>query len=268
MLGELDISRTPLEIFYKDVDKVDNITFIQLRREGFGGSDAGVLLGVNPYQSIEELLMSKIPQPPTQNELMVGLNPAVQAGTELEPLVIKHMEEVFKRPVIKPVDMYHFKDYPYLAMNFDGVLDIEDRYIPDEVKVVTLRGARHYQPHIAWYRDTLGFGIIPEDISTLNVPIQTKADHYGIPAYYYTQVQQEMLALNAPYAYLTAYFQKTGESCMFYIWKDQAVQNQIILQGWKAWQKVEEMRRIYCRPTAGSESTLTEPLPLIPPGKE
>ena len=55
---ELDLNRIPLEIAVADIDSVSKEEFTQLRRQGFGGSDSSVLVGVNPFSTITDLIKS------------------------------------------------------------------------------------------------------------------------------------------------------------------------------------------------------------------
>ena len=54
----------------------------------------------------------------------------------------------------------------------------------------------------------------------IKIHIQETAQAYGIPPYYYTQLQQQLLALNAPFGYLAAMFDKGWEFKVFKIFAD------------------------------------------------
>jgi hypothetical protein len=142
--------------------------------------------------------------------------------------------------------MYRFKDYPYLTMNFDGVTDLHGKqYIPVEIKVCTFRGEKHYNKFKALYDEGRpeGSEVIPEpeDISENNISIEERAAHYGIPPYYFTQLQQEMMALDAPFGFIAVLFESDWNVRIFKVWKDPKTQNAIIIEGYKTWQKVEQV---------------------------
>jgi predicted phage-related endonuclease len=239
----LDITNLPIEVAYANIAEADNDTFIKVRRDGFGGSDSSVLLGVNPYKTREELIQEKISTTVSEEERAIGQKVAVRKGKDLEPLIIEKFQRVFKMPTLKPVDMYRFKEYPYLTMNFDGVTGSPEQYIPTEIKVVTVYGEKHYDFSKAMYREDVGsFLPLPEDVTKNNWSVENKAAHYGVPPYYYTQVQQEMMALNAPFGHLSVLTDRTWMMYTFYIHRDEMVQREIILQGYKLWNVIQKAK--------------------------
>lgn len=247
---ELDLNRLPLEIAVENIDTVSKEEFTQLRRGGFGGSDSSVLVGVNPFSTINDLIQSKIRTELSEEEKAIGKLAAVRKGNDLEPLVISKATEILKNIVFKPPHMYRFKEYPYLTMNFDGVTDLEGKqYVPVEIKVCTYKGEKHYNKFKALYDESKpeGSQVNPEqpDISEANMSIEERAAHYGIPPYYFTQLQQEMMALDAPFGFIAVLFESDWYVRIFKAWKDPKTQNAIIIQGYKVWQKVEAAKKAH-----------------------
>ena len=245
---ELDLSRVPIEIAVENIDAVSKEEFTQLRRGGFGGSDSSVLVGVNPFSTISDLIQSKIRTELSEEEKAIGKLAAVRKGNDLEPLVISKATEILDNVVFKPPHMYRFKEYPYLTMNFDGVTDLEGKqYVPVEIKVCTYRGEKHYNKFKAFFDESLPEGeqakIEPEDISEKNMSIEERAAHYGIPPYYFTQLQQEMMALDAPFGFIAVLFESDWYVRIFKVWKDPKTQNAIIIRGYKTWQKIEAIKK-------------------------
>ena len=76
----------------------------------------------------------------------------------------------------------------------------------------------------------------------MNKSIEEKAAMYGIPPYYYTQLQQQIWGLNAPYGYLTVLFEQNWELHSFMVWRDQKTINQLIIEDCKTWNKIEAQR--------------------------
>lgn len=243
-LGTLDISALDLVIDVEHIDKYPNEQYALLRKRGLGTSDSSILLGVNPYTTLEELIQEKCRDYLTSEEKEVGEKAAVKKGRDCEPLIISKHSKLLDKRIIKPSDMYRHKNYPWLKFNFDGVIDkiqLEGnnyQYIPDEIKVVTMYGEKHYDPSKALYRESLGFLQIPEDHSKENNSIETKAAEYGIPPYYYTQLQQQIFGLNAPYGHLTVLFDKSWELVSFMIYRDEACISQLLTNGYKTWNKI------------------------------
>lgn len=236
--ASLDMSYAGWSVVIKDIAKLDSHGFTQARRKGLGGSDSSVVLGVNPYKTREELIEEKVRDELSAEELAIGEKVAVRKGNDLEPLVIKKFGEAFNRPIWKPVDMYQCDEFPYLKMNFDGVTGTPNNYIPVEIKIVTASGERHYNPSKSIYTEGIGMRPLPEDVSNNNISIQAKAAHYGIPPYYYTQLQQEMMASGAPYGFLSTLYDKSWTNITYFAWKDAKVQTALITEGWRVWQEV------------------------------
>lgn len=180
----------------------------------------------------------------TADEKAVGDKTAVKKGRDLEPLIITKHSKILNKRIIKPSDMYRHKDYPWLKFNFDGVIDKLDmgngkyQYIPDEIKVVTQYGVKHYDANKAVYRQSLGYLSDPEHYEDTNNSIETKAALYGIPPYYYTQLQQQIFGLDAPYGFLTVLFDSTWEVVSFLVYRDNKTIETILTQGFKTWNKI------------------------------
>ena len=246
--GKLDLSELDIVIDIENIDQYPNEEYALLRKNGLGTSDSSVVLGVNPYSTKSDLIAEKSRDYLTEDELAVGDKSAVRKGRDLEPMIIYKHSQIMDRHVIKPIDMYRHKEYPHIKFNFDGVLDKlynEDgtyQYIPDEIKVVTYYGMKHYQFDKAFFREHIGFGIIPPHYEEENIGIEGKAGMYGIPPYYYTQLQQQIFGLNAPYGFLTVLNERNWEINSFFVWRDQKVINQLIIETSKVWDAIERKR--------------------------
>lgn len=246
--GILDLSELDIEVDIANIDQYPNEQYALLRKNGLGTSDSSIVLGVNPYTSKNDLIAEKCRNYLTDEELEVGTKSTVRKGRELEPLIIHKHSQIMDRRVIKPVDMYRHKDYPFIKFNFDGVIDKlynKDgtyQYIPDEIKVVTIYGMKHYQPKKATFSEFTGWQLIPPHYEEENASIEDKAAMYGIPPYYYTQLQQQIFGLNAPYGFLTVMFEKDWQVHSWFIWRDQKVINQLIMEDAKVWNIIENKR--------------------------
>lgn len=243
---ELDLTNLPIELDYKDIDSIlekSNEEFALIRRKGLGGSDSSIILGVNPFTSRQELIAQKASDTLTEEEKAIGDKTAVRKGRDLEPLIISKSEKALQNNIFKPKDMYRFKEYPWLTMNFDGVCQTKEGiYYPNEIKVVTVYGQKHYDFNKAMYDETQGLLPLPETYAYSQVnSIETKAAQYGIPPYYYTQLQQEMMALNAPFGLLSVLRDSDWRLFIFHIHKDPFVQSRIITEGYKVWQEIVQL---------------------------
>jgi len=269
----LDLTGLPIVVDIANINLYSNDEYALARRDGFGASDSSVILGVNPFTTLEELIKQKASTTISADERKIGELVSVRKGLDLEPLIIKKFEQYFKQVTIKPKDMYKMINYPYLKINFDGVTVANEKYVPAEIKVVTMSGERHYATNKAMFNEMEGFKSLPEDVSRKNWSIESKAGYYGIPPYYYTQLQAQMMALDAPFGHLSVLLDKEWRFYSYYIWRDQPVINALITEGYKAWQRVLQLRGEtgWIQPTvdpAGLASTSTEPLPSTPNGKD
>lgn len=226
--------------------------FTNLRRVGLGASDASVILGAMPdWKTTEDVIKEKVTKDITADELEVGRKPAVRKGRDLEPLVLSKASELLNSFVYKPTAMYRIRDYAYLTVNYDGVV-YDKAFVPVEAKVVTIYGAKYYDTTKAIAYLNYEKKILKEketfSSSFFNQNLETKAAACGIPNYYYVQVQQQMLGLNADHGYLAALNDKDWTLYLYYVPKDPIVQTQIILKGHHTSERIARLLKHSDRP--------------------
>ena len=100
-------------------DNMPREQWLRLRRRGIGGSDAGAIMGVNPYKSILEIWMDKT------NQIVVEETESESAywGKRLEPVV---REEFAKRSglTVQPVPfLLQHEEHIFMLANLDGMVD-------------------------------------------------------------------------------------------------------------------------------------------------
>lgn len=241
----LDTSIMPVEVDVARVGDLPNDQYALLRRNGFGGSDSSVLLGVNPYKTIDELIKEKSTPILTAEEKLTGQKKAVRMGNDLEPIVILKHGVLYDTEVLKPIDMYKYPAYPHIKMNFDGVAydELEKHYYPVEIKICSSKASeKHYNEAKALSIEGQGFiNPIPIDVSdSLTMTIHDKARHYGIPPYYYTQLQAEIMACGEKcrYGYLSVMYMNDWYMRTWFVWRDDKVLNDLIINAQLAWDKV------------------------------
>ena len=258
----LDLKNLDLKVDVANIADVSNDEYIMLRRNGFGTSDSSVVLGVNPYQTVRDLIKSKQLDHVTDEERKVGEKTAVRKGRDLEPLVIEKWVHIFGKDCIKPPHQYRSTEHEFLTFNFDGVIkDFEEKgqYIPNEIKIVTATGQKHYNAYKAWFSEFTGFRPRtkqPDSSVMIDVlhdtparvagkrktDIENKARYYGIPPYYFTQLQQQIYGLKAPFGFLTVLFETTWELHTFLVWRDEATINSLIIEGAKLWDLLQSSK--------------------------
>ena len=154
--------------------------WLDLRKGGIGGSDAGAVMGLNKYTSPLKLYRIKkgtYAEPDQDNVYM-------RKGKDLEGLIfekyVKTDPDLNKYTVLHPEHMFINMQYPWLRANCDGLAVGVSDHIVIEIKWVS------EWAEVNWDGE----------------------DYCGIPASYYAQVQHYMLVTGARKAYLYAMFDK------------------------------------------------------------
>lgn len=224
------IKQGVLEVKINNIDKLSEEEYAMVRKESFGGSDSSILCGVNLYKTMEQLIKEKNSKFITDEEKEVGKKAIVRKGRDLEPLILDKASKELNVEVIKPTAMFKFKEEPILTLNYDGVIAVYDKedvkyLIPVEAKLVSKWGEKYYNKEKT-IEDNKDVDMKIEGDS-LEAHIKRKATRIGIPPYYYTQVQQEMMGLNAPYGYLAVQFDESWDFKLYLVKADNYVQNKI-----------------------------------------
>ena len=201
----------------------DTEAFALNRRKGFGASDSGIILGVNKWTTLDQLIEQKNTPYVTEDEILIGMKPQVRMGSDLEPLILDKAAEMLGVLITKPTAQYRFKDYPFLTVNYDGIYGDSSNFGIVEAKCVSTY-ARKYWDFTQEIHD------MPKVYSgsTLKDTILTNAKMCGIPEYYYTQVQQQLLGTHADFAYLAAMDVKEWTVHIFKIPENEYVQQVLI----------------------------------------
>ena len=214
-----------LKVKVKNINEVSEEEYALLRKESFGGSDASILCGVNLYKNINQLITEKNNKFLTEEEKEVGKKAIVRKGRDLEPIILDKASKELGIEITKPTSMYKFLKAPILTLNYDGVCEKDNILIPIEAKLVSKWGEKYYNKEKTLEENAAIDMKIEGD--TLEAHIKRKALRIGIPAYYYTQVQQELMGLNAPYGYLAVLFDESWDFKLYLVKADEYVQNKI-----------------------------------------
>lgn len=218
--------------------ETDQAAYSLIRRTGLGASDASVYMGVNLYTKLEDLIEEKRSLVYTDKEKAIAQIENVRRGMDLEPIIINKFANYFGLDVHKPEAMYRIVAHPQLTINYDGMTAFGEMLIPVEAKYVSPYGAKYYDQ--ARCINNMAQGIrYSVGGATIQDHIVESAKLYGIPAYYYTQIQQQMLGVDAPYAFLTVLFDKGWAYKTFKIFSDAVTQLAIITESEKLWNKIK-----------------------------
>lgn len=215
-----------LVVKIEHIDQVSEEEYAMLRKESFGGSDSSILCGVNLYKTLNQLIREKNCKYITDEEKEVGNKAIVRKGKDLEPIILDKAAQELGIEINKPTAMFEFKEEPILTLNYDGVAEENQVLIPIEAKLVSKYGEKYYNKNKTLEENKEVDMKIEGD--SLEAHIKRKALRIGIPAYYYTQVQQEIMGLNAPYGYLAVLFDDSWTFKLYLVKADNYVQNKII----------------------------------------
>lgn len=100
---------------------VDRTEWLQLRKSGIGGSDAGAICGVNPYSSAMKVFRDK-----TSEETEEQDKEAIRIGHDLEDYVAQRFAEATGLKVRKSNFMYRSAEHPFMIADVDRLVVGED----------------------------------------------------------------------------------------------------------------------------------------------
>ena len=177
----------------------DDEEWLELRKAGIGGSDAGALMGLSPYESPLSVYRTKV-----ENRVKnLDDNANVRRGKDLEDLILtKYVQPELRKwgyLVEKPTFIITNSKYPYLRANLDGVAR-------------SMTGTDYTSSMVIEIKCISEYGTTNWD----------GPDYCGVPAYYYAQVQHYMAVTGMNVAYIFALFDKTWTVKHYRIPRDDA----------------------------------------------
>ena len=108
--------------------------WLDLRKTGIGGSDAGAVCGLNPYVSSIGVYLNKIGKAPEVED-----NEAMRQGRDMEDYVARRFSEKTGLKVRRSHQLYRSKEHPFMIANVDRMIVGEDAGL--ECKTVSAYGA-------------------------------------------------------------------------------------------------------------------------------
>jgi len=159
---------------------VPNEKWNQLRRTGIGGSDAGAIMGANPYASPLTVWMEKTGR--ESAESLTSEN--AEVGTIFEPFIRREVMRPYLMDngyvsdieIVEPWAMFRSEQFHFATANVDGFA------------------------HVLWPSDEYAAGIPIYDGETVGIEIKTgtahQAKHWAhgrVPIHYWWQVQHYMM---------------------------------------------------------------------------
>lgn len=105
---------------------------LEERRSGIGGSDAAIVIGLNPFKDVYELYLDKIGEAPPEDENF--LKESRYWGSVLEDPVANRYAEETGYKIQKSNQLIRSKEHPFMIANIDRKVVGEDRRIGFEAK--------------------------------------------------------------------------------------------------------------------------------------
>lgn len=103
----------------------------KLRKNGIGGSDIGIILGLNPYKDIYELYIDKTEDLPEDE-----LSPSLEWGNLLEDVIASKYANINECNLTKCQTVFH-PNYPFLFANPDFLIEGQKKGL--EIKTANAR---------------------------------------------------------------------------------------------------------------------------------
>lgn len=100
------------------LQETDRQRWLEMRKNGLGGSDAATIMGVNPWSSPYALFLEKaglVDTSDQENERMIW-------GRKLESVIASHYEEVTGRALAPGAEMQPSSERPHLFANTDRMI--------------------------------------------------------------------------------------------------------------------------------------------------
>ena len=104
------------------IGKLDRKEWLQLRKTGIGGSDAGAICGLNPYSSPMKAYRDKTCDIPEEQED----NESIRQGHDLEEYVARRFMEATGLKVRRSNYMYRSVEHPFMIADVDRLVVGED----------------------------------------------------------------------------------------------------------------------------------------------
>ena len=91
--------------------------WLEFRRKGIGGSDAGAICGLNPYRTAINVFLDK-----TEQGQITEDNEAMRQGRDLEQYVAERFTESTGKKVRRANSMFYNEQYPFMLANVDRLI--------------------------------------------------------------------------------------------------------------------------------------------------
>lgn len=126
---------------YREIEYRTRDEWLDLRRNGIGGSDAGTIMGVNKYKNIVQLWEEK-----TGRGKETFKSELAQRGNDLEPFIRQAYKIDNPDKKINEVNkMYVHSKYDFIRANLDGEIEYNGKKGILEIKTTTINNYEIYK---------------------------------------------------------------------------------------------------------------------------
>ncbi len=96
---------------------MEHETWLQYRKKGIGGSDAGSICGLNPYSTAISVFQDKTQQAPGESD-----SEAMRQGRDLEEYVARRFMEETGKKVRRANAIFYSEEHPFMLANVDRLV--------------------------------------------------------------------------------------------------------------------------------------------------
>ena len=114
----------PCDILIQDIDQLTYREWLEVRRQGLGGSDVAAALSLSLWKSPLELYLEKIGEAP---KVQTEPNEALTWGRIMEPVIRDEFAKRTGYPVKSLRSMLQHPCYPYMLADLDGLVEVPER---------------------------------------------------------------------------------------------------------------------------------------------
>lgn len=125
---------------YREIEYHSEQEWLELRKKGIGGSDAGAIMGKNKYKNILQLWEEK-----TGRKTDNFKNSAAQRGNDLEEYIRNSYRiDNPDKEILEVNKMYLHSEYDFIRANLDGEIIYQDKKGILEIKTTTINKWNKY----------------------------------------------------------------------------------------------------------------------------
>lgn len=145
--AELDLTYQP-SILVEHISDLTKEEWVQQRSVGFGGSDCGVIMGVNKFMSLSTLIQKKLGMI-KEDKVSADKQYVFDYGHVMEEALVKYFGAVTGFEVFKDDAMYYHPNYPFMIADCDAFcIDNEGYKCLIECKTSTSENAKNWKSGI------------------------------------------------------------------------------------------------------------------------